>query len=421
MEKEYTLREWVESVVSESYFGTTLERIAMADQFMEHCKRLVAERKYAVTVADLNPDTITIKVNDDNGTLTREFGFKQYRDKKMLNSTRYNNLEYAPESIVKRCATKRKKANMHDIARRFSDEDKAYTIAVNVFYIVFACHPFKGAAYYSSAVEDFEKELEYFKTSGKFIFAPEHYEAEKIDGYHKCPHDLWLKLGEEQRNFFTVALKNNHLSCAKLFATWEGDFNYSYVVLKAICGEEIPALAFGNDHALIATDIAVWDNYAKCVYCKKEIKEKCKRCPHAANALVTVTTVNLRLTVTDAALGKKATRSTERTFTLRVGDVLTGRMLDSQNGGDDVVFRVIPTKKMGILGCEYLGDRPLLLEGADAATFMVLCKSKKFKLSPKDKIYLTSSHTLEIMEKTGAAGVPENGGEQNDKKRITGQ
>lgn len=397
MAKTLTLREWIESAVSKSYFGTTLERISLAEKFMSQCKVLLGDKKSMATVAMLNPDTIKVTVNDVTGVVSYDVCFPSFTHQRKLKNTKYTNLDYASTSIVKFCSARRKHANLFEICKRLNEKDKTYTVAVNLFYIIFACHPFKGAEYFKSSVDDLERDYEVFGGEKKFIFSPEYYDSEKIDGYHKYPNDLWNKLKKEQRIFFTEAFFWGGYRCADLFQKWQSYFQYSEVVLKTLCGEDIRGFAFDNDYTLIATDIAVWDNVARCIYYKKEFKDKCKNCPNSSSAFVTGASVNICLTVTDAALGKTPTHASKKLVKLRVGDTLTGRMLDEKNGGDQAVFRVIPTKKIDVLGCEYLGECPLYLEGADPANSMVLRKSNKFKLNPNDKIYLTPSVIFEVI------------------------
>lgn len=407
MEKICTLREWVESSVAQSYFGTTLERIAVAAKFIGKCSeidtRCVDRVKNDIIFAELNPDTILLKIIDDNGVIAYDIDFVKKDDKKVLKNTYYSNFDYASSLVLNKYSIgkeKGKEDSVYDVAVHLSKEDKAYAIAVNLFYIIFACHPFKGATYYSSPIENAEKELEFFINSKKFIFDSNYYAEEKIDGYHKCPNDVWNKLNDNQRAFFEKALSDDCYNLRRLFEEWKKYFSYSTIVLKTICGEDIDAFMFREDHSLIATDIAIWENLAKCALCKKELKSKCKSCPNAANALVTVTSMEIKITVTDANLGRSATHSTENVICLRVGDLLKGKDLDAKKGGDDNVFRVIPTKKLGVIGCEYLGEHPIALVNVDATAAVVLQHSSKFKLTPGDKIYLSPNVTIEVLSKS---------------------
>lgn len=400
MEKTCTLRELIEPKLAYSYCGTAVERLSIADAFINACEEIVYVKKSRSTVANLSPDTVTVTFDTEVSPTVYRMNFETALSRKALKATRYDNLSFAPREIVQFCSKKRKRANLREVSQRYVNENKAYTLTVMLFYIIFGCHPFKGASYYSAAVADREYDLRYFSEPRKFVFDPTYYGEEKIEGYHNSPYDFWSKLSDDQRSFFTDGLLGEPRYLADVINDWKTYLAPRPVTLKALCGENVSACFYAKDYALISTDPAIRRNSAQCFNLRKDLHEKCKECPLSDKAFVTVTALDVKVTVTNAELGRSATESEERSFLLLTGDKLTGKDLDPENGGDETVFDVIPTKTVGVLGFKYLGRAPICIEDAGGNGKTVTADNPRFKVAVHDKIYVTDSVTLEITDCT---------------------
>lgn len=403
MEKICTLRELVEARTAESYFATALDRISIAKAFIDSCRDVADDKKKNDVIAIINPDIVSVKFDTDAAVSEYTVILPELPCKKELKRVGYDNMDYAAPSILNLCKERKKRDNTCEVIDYFRDSSNAYTIACLTFYIIFACHPLKGADYYAAAAKSTEEELKYFLGGPRFIFDPASYDLSKIEGYHKCPYDFWSKLSDGQRSFFAEILCGGKTinSCSELFAAWDKYFTYESLTLKAVCGENIAAYDFGEDHSIIATDVTVWNKIARCIYCKKEIKSKCKSCPYADKGLVEVTVIEVKLIVVNAALGQKREIFSEKIMPLKVGDVLQGKELDGLAGGEGDVFAVIPTKKLGVLGMEYLGDKVISIEPENGTPYVV-SPGAKFKLVPGDKINVSDYIILEVIGKKGA-------------------
>ena len=403
MEKTCTLRELIDSKVARSYFGTGLERIEIAQAFMDAGDALFRSKKDKSVIAFLTPENITVRYDDESAEPEYTFAWPEMLPSKVLKETPYENFAYAPWDILNFCDTEDKRGNSENIMDRFKDEHKIYTLSVLLFYIIFACHPYKNAEYYEAAVMTSEDEYCYFVRKPAFVFDPLCAADNQVETFHQAPNAFWVKLSDSQRRFFEYAFQGdsrNRNFCQNFFEGWKKSFGHTKVCLRAICGEPIPAMLFGNDSVLIATDVAIWESAARCYYCNKEAKAKCKACADAATAVVEICFTDAKITSTNAALGRKATRSLEKIISLSVGFTLTGKDLDPANGGRDKVFAVIPTKRRGILGIEYFGERPIYVETADGAGSIITQKAPRCLLLPGSKLYVSDTVTIEIMGKS---------------------
>lgn len=400
MEKTCTLRELVEAKAAASYFATALDRIAIAKAFIEGCRGIAFNTKEDDAFAVMNPDTVLVKFDADAPKPEYTVMLPEAPDKKDKKNA-YDNIDYAVHSVLVRYDAKSKERNDYDISENFA-ASVPYTITCIAFYIIFACHPFKGARYYAEAAMSTEEEFKYFFDNPDFIFDPASYDSNKIEGYHKCPNDFWGKLSEGQRNFFAEGLcAKSDYTCKELFKNWDKYFTYDELTLKAICGQDIKAYDFGDDHSIIATDVTVWNKVARCIYCNKEIKSKCKDCPYVDKGLVEVTVIEVKRIVVNAALGQKREVFDEKILELKVGERLQGNELDNISGGEGDVFVVIPTKKLGVLGMEYLGEKVISIEPAVGDPY-VIKQGTKFKLVAGDKINVSDYVILEVLGKKGA-------------------
>lgn len=411
MKTEYTIREFVESALASSYAGTFPQRLKLACRFMEFYYNLQDKKEERKASAFMNPDTITFKVStsDDGDEI---YSFNEFTEpEKAWLELEYNNYDYASRGMLARACDKlnrKKDLFTNRDARECCDElSKLQMASYILFYIIFGCHPYKSKSFYDQLTYTPRQMLAYF-CKVLFIFNPNAPQGTTIEGYHNLPLDLWKKLTVSQHKVFANAFNaysksdkkddktdRRYRSFKDFYYAWTRAFRYDTLILRAPCGEKIPALMFSEKKTIIATDIAIWENRAHCKNCNKAVYDKCKECRYKESGIVEATIIKARVTVDNSYAGKKATESTTKEIPIRVDLNITGYDLDPQNGGFDVVFTVIPTKTRGVLGLEYKGEKPIYVLYPDGQENFFKSGSK-LKIGDGMMIQVTQNITVEI-------------------------
>ncbi len=394
MKQEYTLRELLELGAAESYYSATVERFSLARYFMNFMRNYIDSREENKTKASINMNLDTLCVKIERNDLGENQYIFSLKNKPVDENNPFDNFAYVGNKLLQAVAEKGLTYSKHVPSKK----DKIQAVAIILFEILFACHPYKGNTYFTSAVESPEKELEFFTNSKLFIFDDAVGKKIRINGYHDVPFALWEMLSEGQKSFLKKGISGavKKEDFASFYDEWYVKFKYKRINYLTQCGQEIFGLEFEkDDFVLFATDIFYGKNEIICYSADQSNYRTCAKCTFAEQKVKAVS-YKARVTLTNAGLGRKATESTEKEISIKVGMEITGRDLDKKNGGDEVVFTVIPSKKINTIGLHYTGDQVVTAVYPNKDVYMHE-NDAKFVIAPGTAIYLAGNLKIEIL------------------------
>lgn len=367
-----TLANYLAKQKEKWFFIGTIERYLLAAEFINAYNDEFGDKKSTVArrLPFFNPENIGIEnIACEDGLQRFKVVFPEF-DYANDKSTLYYNIEYGHGELfeTKNFIGKPHTSNLSEVWNRCNGSDKSdkyavFTLATILFEIYFCCHPFKGREYYSRVTLNVEDDRDFFANDHKFIFDLQDNPNRFVNGPHSYAWTLWDQSTEAQREFWKNTFNNKKLTYKQFYESWRAAYG-SYLAISSTytpCNERLNVLVYGDDYALIPSNVGIGLNAIICRNCRESILNRCaSSCPVSKDKQVTrfnkqAVTLCYRQTVTNADGSQEVN---ERQIKASVYDGKIIKTTDfCENVEDKELFSVITsTKRRDLLGLKCLTD-----------------------------------------------------------------